>query len=345
MVWAATVVPVSETSAKVRVRWGRIGLFYGIALGWAVVIAGLLYLLGQRTLSGTDAAPWVGIVLAVAYMPVPLVAALIVERLDGRGYLLRRMFNRNLGKAVVRLVVVAVVVVAVLLLGMLAASWLAGNVLGVAGAGRVLFAPEDLVANTIAFTGESMDATQVAALAAQTPGLWLLLLITFGSALLAGFTVNGVFAFGEEYGWRGWLAEELRPLGAFWANVVTGVLWGLWHAPLILLGYNYGSYRLPGVAFMVAWCVAASFLLWRAREVTGTLLAPAVLHGAINGFAGVFLIVLVDTNTLMAAPMGLIGIAVVALAAALLWLFTRSRRPADPAAVEAVETVAERAAA
>ena len=48
-------------------------------------------------------------------------------------------------------------------------------------------------------------------------------------------TVNGLFGFGEEYGWRGWLADELRPLGPVVANLVTGVLWGLWHTPLILL--------------------------------------------------------------------------------------------------------------
>ena len=108
--------------------------------------------------------------------------------------------------------------------------------------------------------------------------------LAYAGALVAGFTLNGVFAFGEEYGWRGWLAEELRPLGAFWANLLTGVLWGAWHAPLILLGYNYAGYAKLGTAFMIAWCVPASFLLWRARQVTDSLIAPAVvLHGAING--------------------------------------------------------------
>ena len=59
--------------------------------------------------------------------------------------------------------------------------------------------------------------------------------------------------------------------------------------------------------------------------MTDSLLAPAVLHGAINGFAGVFLVVLVDTNPLIAAPMGLVGATAVAGVAALFWWLTRKR--------------------
>jgi uncharacterized protein len=306
-------------------------LFYGIALGWAALLTGVLFVLGQRNLAAGSAATWAAAVLAIGYMPAPLAAALIVERLDRRGYLMRRIFTRGLLSSWRRLVVVAAAVVAALIGGMLGLSWLTGNVGGITGAGRVLFSSEDLVSNVIANAGVSMDAAAVAALSAQMPSLWLLVLITFGSALLVGFSVNGLFAFGEEYGWRGWLADELRPLGGFWANVVTGILWGLWHAPLILLGYNYGSYRLPGVVFMVAWCVAASFLLWRAREVTGSVLAAAILHGSINGFAGMFLVVLVDANPLVAAPMGAVGIAVISLVAAVFWWLTRQQSRPTPA--------------
>jgi uncharacterized protein len=329
------VVPVRETSAKPRVRWGLVGLFYAIALGWALAVAAALYLLGQRDLSGSAVAGWVAAVLAVLYMPVPMVAALIVEKIDRRGFGLRAVFAKGWWKLLARVLVAAVVVLIALLAGMLAASWLSGNVLGISGAGRLLFSHEDLVANVVSNTDGSLDVTQVAAISARLPDLGLLIALTAGGALLAGFTINGLFAFGEEYGWRGWLADELRPLGALRANMITGVLWGLWHAPLVLLGYNYGSYRILGVGFMVVWCVAASFLLWRVRETTGSLLAPAVVHGSINAFAGVFLIVLVDTNQLVAAPMGAVGIAVVAVVAALFWVFTR--KPA--AAMAAVDVM------
>ncbi len=322
-----TVGSVSDADlpleTKPKVRWGRVALFYVLALGWVSLIAAGLYMTGNRDLSGGQGLSIVTIVLAVAYMPAPLVAALIVGRLDRRPALIRTTFDRFWRKFP-KLVLVPLLVVAGLLLGMLGLTWVLGNVLDLSGPGQVLFAQPDLLANTLLLL-PSQDADQVARINAGVPSLWPLLGMTYVAALVAGFTVNGVFAFGEEYGWRGWLADELRPLGAFWANVLIGVLWGLWHAPLILLGFNYAGYTKIGIAFMVAWCVPASFLLWRARQVTDSLLAPAVLHGAINGFAGVFLVVLVDTNPLIAAPMGLVGATAVAGVAALFWWLTRKR--------------------
>jgi membrane protease YdiL (CAAX protease family) len=313
---------VSDTSTSSSVRWRRIGIFYGIAFGWAVLLGLVFFLTGQRDLSASTAV-WVVPVMTVLYMPAPLAAALITEKIAGEGYLMRRIFTRKLGRQLLRTLIAVPLVIAALMLTMLGLSWLGGTVLGVSGVGRPLFSVEDLVANLLAVSGTSMDAAAVAKLTAATPPLWGLVAITFALALVAGFTVNGLAAFGEEYGWRGWLADELAPLGAVRANLITGVLWGLWHAPVILLGYNYGSYRLPGVVAMIAWCVAGSFLLWRMRQVTGTVLAAAITHGAINGFAGIFLYALADPNRLLAAPMGAVGIAAVAVVAALLWLFGR----------------------
>ncbi len=331
---------VNDTSTLSSVRWRRIALFYGIAFGWAVLIGAVLYLTGQRDLAASSA-PWVFPVMAVLYMPVPLVAALITEKIAGEGYLMRRIFTRRLGRQLVRTLVAVPLVIAALILAMVGLSWLAGTVVDISGAGRLLFSVDDLVANVIAVSGTSMNAAAVAQIAAATPSLWGLLAITFGAALAVGFTINGLFAFGEEYGWRGWLADELAPLGPVWANLITGMMWGLWHAPVILLGYNYGAYRLPGVVAMIAWCVAGSFLLWRVRQVTGTVVAAAITHGAINGFAGIFVIVLADPNRLLAAPMGAVGIAAVGVVAALLWVFGRpAAAPTEAPAVAAPDAMA-----
>lgn len=330
---------MKEDAVKERPNWGRIAAFYAIAFGWVAIIAAGLYLLGQRDLSSTNSTGLAAIavaVLALLYMPAPMVAALIIEKRTGKGYLMGRTFGRGFLASFKRILIVAPVVLLTLLLSMTVFSYLAGNVLGITGAGTLLFSSDDLVANTLALAGTSMDAEQVAALTARTPGLAGALGLAFAGALIAGFTINGLFALGEEYGWRGWLADQLRPLGAVWANLIIGVLWGLWHAPLILMGFNYGSYRVLGVGFMIAWCIAASFLLWRARQVTGSVLAAAVIHGGINGFAGVFLLVLVNTNTLVAAPMGLIGIATVAVVAALFWLVTARVKPLPVPAGEPV---------
>ena len=296
-------------------------LFYGLALGWVILVTAGLFLTGQRNLSGAAGPTIVTTVLALLYMPAPLVAALVVERLDHRPALIRTTFD-GFWRKLPGLLLVAVLAVPATLLIMVGTTWLAGNVLGLSGPGFVLFGQADLVANALTLL-PAQNAGQVAQLSAAIPPFWGLIGIAVGGALVAGFTINGAFAFGEEYGWRGWLADELRPLGAFWANIITGVLWGLWHAPLILLGFNYGDYGKVGTAFMVALCIPFSFLLWRAREVTGSLLAPAVLHGAFNGVGGIFAVLLVDANPLVAAPAGLIGAGALAVVAALVWVSTR----------------------
>ena len=56
-----------------------------------------------------------------------------------------------------------------------------------------------------------------------------------------------LFTFGEEYGWRGYLLPRLLPLGEIRATLLLGMVWGLWHLPLLLAGLNY-----PGVNVWLA---------------------------------------------------------------------------------------------
>lgn len=50
--------------------------------------------------------------------------------------------------------------------------------------------------------------------------------------------VTSVAAAGEEVGWRGWLLPRLVDLAARWALPLSGLAWGVWHTPAILLGLN-----------------------------------------------------------------------------------------------------------
>lgn len=91
----------------------------------------------------------------------------------------------------------------------------------------------------------------------------VLVAVGVAGTVIASFTVNAAVALGEEVGWRGYLVPALLPLGRARAVILTGVIWAGWHAPIVLLGYDYaGSGR--GVALVAL----AGFTI-----VVGTLLA------------------------------------------------------------------------
>ena len=126
-------------------------------------------------------------------------------------------------------------------------------------------------------------------------------------AFLIGW-VNVVPALGEEWGWRGWLLPALRPLGVWPAIAVSGVIWGLWHAPVILLGYNYPNQSPPlGLALMVVFCVLAGALLGWLRLVSGSVWPAAIGHGFINAFAGLAVLIASADRPPDAAHVGLLG--------------------------------------
>lgn len=137
---------------------------------------------------------------------------------------------------------------------------------------------------------------------------WLALV----QGLIAGATINAVAAFGEELGWRGFLLRELSHLGFWRASLYTGLIWGVWHAPLILQGHNYPQHPQAGVLMMVAWCVLLSPLFAYVRLKAGSLLAAALIHGSLNGTAGLALMVVSGGSDLTVGLTGLAGFIVLA---------------------------------
>jgi membrane protease YdiL (CAAX protease family) len=163
----------------------------------------------------------------------------------------------------------------------------------------------------VAFPGVGFDpAADPLPGVALPPGLPGVL-ATFLVALGLGATVNAAFAFGEEFGWRGYLLWELAPQGFWRASVLIGAMWGLWHAPIIVAGYNYPSFPMLGIAAMTVACVSFSpvytYLVVRAESV----LAAALLHGVFNGSAGLIIAFAVADGAVLrefvASPVGIAG--------------------------------------
>lgn len=107
---------------------------------------------------------------------------------------------------------------------------------------------------------------------------------------LAAF-INLIPALGEELGWRGWLLPKLMPLGTLAALLVSGVIWGLWHAPLILLGYNYpDAPGWLGLTAMVIMCILVGAVFGWLRLRSGSVWPAALAHAAFNGAGGSYLL-------------------------------------------------------
>ena len=199
----------------------------------------------------------------------------------------------------------------------LAAAWFLPAVLGTLGAALffVLFpASFDM---SLSYLTASLGTEGVAQM--QDSGMSLPVYAV--SAVLASCLwapwLNMLFAVGEEAGWRGVMNPMLKErLGSVKGRLVSGIIWGIWHWPIMILtGYEYGSnYWGAPVTGPLTFCVitiAMGILLDWLYEGSGSVWYPALCHGAINAFAGVPTLFLAPaySNWLLLGPLmiGLIG--------------------------------------
>lgn len=250
-----------------------VGVFTALAFALAWLVALPLWFGDGLT------SPWFPFV-ATAVMMTPAIAALVVvflvERPRRKAWTLGlwplRPVRRLLGYAALGVVVPIALVLAALPVGAL---------LGVY--------PADF-ANLSGFR-QALAEQAGAAGAAEIPlPVGALIAIQVAALPVAAF-VNLIPALGEELGWRGWLLPRLMPLGTLPALLVSGVIWGLWHAPLILLGYNYpDAPGWLGLTAMVGMCVVVGAVFGWLRLRSGSVWPAALAHAAFNGAGGTYLL-------------------------------------------------------
>ena len=150
-----------------------------------------------------------------------------------------------------------------------------------------------------------------------------MIITTVISGLFAGATINALFAFGEEYGWRNYLVSALKEKKFVCASIFIGIVWGIWHFPLILLGHNYPQHSVAGVFMMVIFCVLASFvelyLVLKAKSV----FPAAIFHGTINAVAGLNVLLIKGGNDLINGAAGLSGFILISIVIAIIYVFDR----------------------
>lgn len=152
-----------------------------------------------------------------------------------------------------------------------------------------------------------------------TSNPWLPLLMMVGQSLAAAVTINLLAALGEELGWRGYLHEQLITLGFWKCSLYTGVIWGFWHAPLILQGHNYPTFPRLGVLFMVMWCILLSPLFTLIREKSGSVIAASIAHGSLNASIGISLVYISGGHVMWNGFHHLSGFLLLALVNLVIW--------------------------
>jgi uncharacterized protein len=86
----------------------------------------------------------------------------------------------------------------------------------------------------------------------------------------------------EEIGWRGFALPHLqRRHNALLATLIVGMLWGLWHLPLIFLGGPMSEYPFLWFISIVA---DAFIYTWIYNSTKGSILLVALFHGSGNIF-------------------------------------------------------------
>jgi membrane protease YdiL (CAAX protease family) len=152
---------------------------------------------------------------------------------------------------------------------------------------------------------------------------FVFVLIQILSGLVAGYTINAIFAFGEELGWRGYLLRALQDKRFLFVSLIIGAVWGLWHFPLILLGHNYPQHPVAGVGMMVIWCILLTPMIIYIVIKSKSVITAAIFHGVFNAIAGISLMFTTGGNDLTNGIQGLAGFIALLLANCALYLFDK----------------------
>lgn len=113
--------------------------------------------------------------------------------------------------------------------------------------------------------------------------IYPLALVGFFILAVVGTPLSGLAAtFGEEYGWRGFLQRELRPMGLRSSTFFIGIIWATWHIPIISSGVHTYPPTPIGYLFAYVFFVLWGFVQSYAVLKTGSVWTVAFLHGVVN---------------------------------------------------------------
>jgi len=295
----------------------RIIIFLIFAFGVAWATALIIYLNGGLYNSPLIA-PHITlamVLLAVVYMGAPTIAHLLTRLVTGEGW--RNMYLRPKFKHGWKFWLVA---------------WVGPGILTIIGlVVYYLIFPRYFDPSFGTLKGMFTEASQPLPLINP----WVIVGLQIVQAILIAPILNSIFTFGEEFGWRAYLQPKLMVLGGRKTMIYMGIIWGVWHWPVIVMGHNYGL-EYPGAPWLgmiamvwftflfgtlIGWAVLRAGSVW-----------PAVIgHSAINGIAGIGILMTKNNpNPILGpTPVGFVGSIGLALVALLIFRRPENLLPSD----------------
>jgi uncharacterized protein len=141
--------------------------------------------------------------------------------------------------------------------------------------------------------------------------------------IIAGSTINAIFGFGEEAGWRGFFQNALKGRHFYLACLIIGIVWGFWHAPVVLQGHNYAEHRIAGVFMMTLLTILLAPIFAYPAIKAGSVLAAAIMHGVYNAKAIIGLIFVKGGSDLLTGGAGAAGLISLLIANIALFLYDK----------------------
>lgn len=168
-------------------------------------------------------------------------------------------------------------------------------------------------------TPEQMEQTRASVDTLPFHPIWMTLM----QGLIAGITINAIAGFGEELGWRGFLLKQFKNMSFVKASILIGFIWGIWHAPMILMGHNYPDHPVAGVFMMTIWCILLTPIFLYITIKSKSVIAAAILHGTLNATAGISIMLIEGGNDLTVGMTGVAGFVALIIAIGGLFIFDR----------------------
>ena len=192
-------------------------------------------------------------------------------------------------------------------------AWFGPGLLTFAGIGLYFLLFPDSFDPSFGYLRQTLEAAGTSVDTLPIP-LELLMVVQCVQGLIMAPALNFITCFGEEWGWRGYLLPKMRKqLPTLPTLLITGVIWGLWHAPLTAIGHNYGAgypgFPFTGIAMMCLLCIVWGIFMAYVTLKTESCIPAILAHGAINGIAaiGIYFTATGGDPFIGPAPTGIIG--------------------------------------